>query len=310
MPLQIRLEDDARKSWRILLLNAQHHYPYFERQDLKSLVPKLPRDNVNLDAEIPDCAFEFGVPKGTAPASDGPPQSSLRPTSRWPQSRSRSAAVARCRKSRRRRCSQSRRLWMRLACADRRLPAARRVAERHAVCRRPLRTWRSRSTLRFGFPDSRARSQPAGLPSAWSNGSRLSSAVSTYPSAPIARLEAPSIEARSTNHRKEPECASASHDWPAGKRRAKVVSGRLSPRNAVVVVDLAAVVVGVLGHASLRIARSLFELLLLERYDVAFETGVVLQHAPRDRVAIRAYAEKATELKRRIAHLARELVDD
>src|SRR6266508_3352589 len=195
-------------------------------------------------------------------------------------------------------------------CADRRLPAARRVAERHAVCRRPLRTWRSRSTLRFGFPDSRARSQPAGLPSAWSNGSRLSSAVSTYPSAPIARLEAPSIEARSTNHRKEPECASASHDWPAGKRRAKVVSGRLSPSNAVVVVDLAAVVVGVLGHASLRIARSLFELLLRERYDVAFETGVVLQHAPRDRVAIRAYAEKATELKRRIAHLARELVDD
>ena len=74
------------------------------------------------------------------------------------------------------------------------------IAERHAVCRRPLRTWRSRSALRFGFPDSRARSQPAGLPSAWSNCSRLSSAVATYPSAPIARLEA-----RSTNDRKEPE---------------------------------------------------------------------------------------------------------
>src|SRR4029079_11037697 len=52
------------------------------------------------------------------------------------------------------------------------------------------------------------------------------------------------------------------------------------------------------------------ELLLLERYDVAVEAGVVLQHAPRDRVAIRAYAKKATKLKRRITHLPRNLVDD
>src|SRR6266542_6301227 len=133
MTLQIRLEDDARKSWRILLLNAQHHYPYFERQDLKSLVPKLPRDNINLDAEIPDCAFEFGVPKGIA--SDGPPQSSLRPTSRWPQSRSRSTAVPRSRKSRRRRCSQSRRLWMRLAV--RRPSPTGRPESRRAACRLP-----------------------------------------------------------------------------------------------------------------------------------------------------------------------------
>jgi len=50
-------------------------------------------------------------------------------------------------------------------------------------------------------------------------------------------------------------------------------------------------------------------LLPFERYDVAFEAGVVLQHAPRDRVAIRAHAQKAAELKRRIAHLAGKLVD-
>jgi len=65
------------------------------------------------------------------------------------------------------------------------------IAERHAVCRRPLRTWRSRSALRFGFPDSRARSQPAGLPKAVE--------CSLYLSIPIAR-----VEARWTNYRKEP----------------------------------------------------------------------------------------------------------
>src|SRR6185437_15985073 len=80
------------------------------------------------------------------------------------------------------------------------------------------------------------------------------------------------------------------------------------PTNAVVVVDLPSVIVVVLGHVC--IARSLFELLLLEGYHVAVETGVVLQHAPRERVAIRAYAEKATELKRGIAHLTRDFVDD
>ena len=57
-----------------------------------------------------------------------------------------------------------------------------------------------------------------------------------------------------------------------GRSSRSVFLGRLLPRNTVIVVDLAAVVVGVLGRAAVRIARSLFDLRLLERYDIAFET--------------------------------------
>ncbi len=81
------------------------------------------------------------------------------------------------------------------------------------------------------------------------------------------------------------------------------------PVHAVVAVDLLAVVAAVERHLVLRIARRIFEAALVQRHDVAIVDGVVLQHAPWQRVAVRAHAEKAAEFKDRVADLARSLVD-
>jgi len=70
-------------------------------------------------------------------------------TSRWPQSRSRSAAVARCRRSRRMSLLTVEKILDALGRAQ---TVARRVAERHAVCWRPLRTWRSGALCASGSP--------------------------------------------------------------------------------------------------------------------------------------------------------------
>ena len=100
--------------------------------------------------------------------------------------------------------------------------------------------------------------------------------------------------------------ASTPHSRPS-RPTVGVSSVRHLPTNAVVVVDLAAILVGVVGHTRLCIAWSLLELLLLERDDVAVDW---CRTSAWSTVAVAAYAKKAAELKGHVVHLPGNLVDD
>lgn len=91
--------------------------------------------------------------------------------------------------------------------------------------------------------------------------------------------------------------------------RGRAVADSLQIRHAVVIVDPAAVLVGIGGHRAAFIARRAFELVAGQRDHVAGALHIVFERFPGQRVAVGADAQEAAEFHDGVADLARDLVD-